>query len=298
MDGVLDGPGDGYGDPVGTVGPGLGCPVSVGEPDGTNETLGWLDGAFETLGAKLGTPSNPLSLAPSPSLSNRLDPSPPILEFIGSFALVSADSPAGSKQKDPTFSTYRHSRPNVQSVLLVHVATHFSSKQWPEIQSVGARQTAPSSSCGSQVPLGSLVQRLVTQSVEEVQKPPTGIMHVFSKKHNPDAHSVLSLHKYPAGDRGTQTARSPVAVASTTAHRSVTVQSVADIHSLGQTPLMQKPVSHCSSAVQMDPAVKSGISSQIRNCSVSCVSPQRCPSRQSSSMVQLVSEMTSSRSRS
>ena len=129
MDGVLDGPGDGYGDPVGTVGPGLGCPVSVGELDGTKDTLGWLDGEFETLGAELGTPSNPLSLAPSPSLSNRLDPSPPILEFIGSFALASEDSPAGSKQKDPTFSTNRHSKPTLQSLLLLHETTHFSSKQ-------------------------------------------------------------------------------------------------------------------------------------------------------------------------
>ena len=130
MDGVLDGPGDGYGDPVGTVGPGLGCPVSVGEPDGTNETLGWLDGAFETLGAELGTPSNPLSLAPSPSLSNRLDPlPPPVLPFVESAILPSEESPARSKQKDPTFSTYRQSRPNVQSVLLVHVATHFSLAQ-------------------------------------------------------------------------------------------------------------------------------------------------------------------------
>ena len=85
IDGVLDGPGDGYGDPVSTVGPGLGCPVSVGELDGTKDTLGWLDGEFQTLGAELGKSSNPLSLAPSPSLSNRLDPSPPILEFIGSF---------------------------------------------------------------------------------------------------------------------------------------------------------------------------------------------------------------------
>ena len=145
IDGVLDSPGDGYGDPVGTVGPGLGRPVSVGEEDGTKDTLGWLDGAFETLGATLGTPSNPLSLAPSPSLLNRLDLPPPILEFSGSFALVSEDSPAGSKQKDPMFSTNRHSIPRPQSLLLVHGATHFSSKQCPETQSVGVRQTAPSS---------------------------------------------------------------------------------------------------------------------------------------------------------
>ena len=129
IDGVLDGPGDGYGDPVGTVGPGLGCPVSVGEADGKLEALGCMDGEFETLGATLGTPSNPLSLAPSLSRSNRLDPSPPILEFSGSFALVSKDSPTGSKQKDPTFSTNRHSRPRPQSLVLVHVATHSLSKQ-------------------------------------------------------------------------------------------------------------------------------------------------------------------------
>ena len=129
MDGVLDGPGDGYGDPVGTVGPGLGCPVSVGELDGTKDTLGWLEGEFETLGAELGTPSNPLSLAPSPSLSNRLDPSLPILELSGSFALIWEESSVGSKQKDPTFSTKMHSRPRPQSLLLVHEATHFSSAQ-------------------------------------------------------------------------------------------------------------------------------------------------------------------------
>ena len=128
-EGAKDGCGDGYGLPVGVVGAGEGRPVSVGELDGTKDMLGWLDGGFETLGAELGTPSNPLSLAPSPSRSNRLNPSPPILELSGSFALVSEDSPTGSKQKDPTFSTNRHSRPNVQSVLLVHEATHFSSKQ-------------------------------------------------------------------------------------------------------------------------------------------------------------------------
>ena len=161
---------------------------------------------------------------------------------------------------------------------------------------MGARQTAPSSSCGSQVPLGSLAQRFVTQSVEEVQRPPTGILHVSSKKHNPDSHSVLSVQEYPAGDRGTHTARSPVGVASTTAHRSVAGQSVADMHSLGQTPLMQTPVSHWLSAVQSDPAVTSGMSSQIRSCSISWVSPQRCPSRQSWSVVHVDSLMMRLRS--
>ena len=130
IDGVLDGPGDGYGDPVGTVGPGLGCPVSVGELDGTKDTLGWLDGELETLGAELGTPSNPLSLAPSPSLSNRLDPPPPpVLLFVESAVAPPEDSPDGSKQKEPTFSTNRHSIPRPQSLLLVHETTHFSSKQ-------------------------------------------------------------------------------------------------------------------------------------------------------------------------
>ena len=136
----------------------------------------------------------------------------------------------------------------------------------------------------------------MTQSVEDVQRPPTGIMHVVSKKHSPDAHSVLSSHEYPAGDRGTHTVRSSVGVASTSVHRSVAVQSLVEMHSLGQTPLIQMPVSHCSSAVQVDPAVNSGMSSQIRNCSVSCVPPQRCPSRQSSLVVHFNNEMMRFRS--
>ena len=40
MDGSSVGLGEGYGDPVGTVGPGEGCPVSVGELDGADDTLG------------------------------------------------------------------------------------------------------------------------------------------------------------------------------------------------------------------------------------------------------------------
>ena len=177
MDGVLDGPGDGYGDPVGTVGPGLGCPVSVGEPDGTNETLGWLDGAFETLGAKLGTPSKPLSLTPSPSQSNRLDPSPlPVLLLVESVILPSEESPIGSKQKDPTFSTYRQSRPNVQSVLLVHVATHFSLAQWPEKQSLGSLHVSPSSRGSWQV----LSHRPVMQSTLFSHGFSSGILHTPS----------------------------------------------------------------------------------------------------------------------
>ena len=115
---------------MGTVGAGLGCPVSVGEFDGTKDKLGWPDGKFDTLGAELGMPSNPLSLAPSPSLSNTLNPSPlPVLLFVESAVVSPDDSPAGSKQKDPTFSTNRHSKPRLQSLLLLHVATHFSSKQ-------------------------------------------------------------------------------------------------------------------------------------------------------------------------
>ena len=61
IEGDRDGCGDGYGLPVGVVGPGLGRPVSVGELDGTRDVLGWLDGEFEMLGAKLGNPSKPLS---------------------------------------------------------------------------------------------------------------------------------------------------------------------------------------------------------------------------------------------
>ena len=130
MDGVLDGPGDGYGDPVGTVGPGLGCPVSVGEVDGTKDTLGWLDGDFETLGVELGAPSNPLSLAPSPSLSNTLDPSPlPVLPLVESDALPSEQTVDRSTQKDPTVPTERHVRPRTQSLLVLHVAKHWLSKQ-------------------------------------------------------------------------------------------------------------------------------------------------------------------------
>ena len=130
IDGVLDGPGDGYGDPVSTVGPGLGCPVSVGALDGTKDTLGWLDGEFDKLGTELSTPSKPLSLAPSPSLSNRLDPPPlPVLLFVKSAVVLPEDSTDGSIQKDPTFSTNRHSKPRPQSLVLMHGTTHFSSKQ-------------------------------------------------------------------------------------------------------------------------------------------------------------------------
>ena len=151
---------------MGTVGPGEGCLVSVGELDGTKETLGWLDGEFETLGAELGTPSNPVSLNPSPSLSNRLNPSPPpVLLFVESAISASEDSPVGSKQKDPTFSTKRHSRPRPQSLLLVHESTHFSLAQWPEKQSLGSSNVYPSSRGTRQ----TLSHRPVIQSMSSVQ---------------------------------------------------------------------------------------------------------------------------------
>ena len=150
---------------MGTVGPGEGCLVSVGELDGTKETLGWLDGEFETLGAELGTPSNPVSLNPSPSLSNILNPSRPVLLFVESAISASEDSPVGSKQKDPTFSTKRHSRPRPQSLLLVHESTHFSLAQWPEKQSLGSSHVSPSSRGTRQ----TLSHRPVIQSMSSVQ---------------------------------------------------------------------------------------------------------------------------------
>ena len=161
---------------MGAVGPGLGCPVSVGELDGTKDALGWLDGEFEMLGGELGMPSNPLSLAPSPSLSKRLNPPPPILELSGSFALASGDSAAGSKQKDPAFSTNRHSRPRPQSMLLLQVVTHFSSAQWPEKQSLGSLHVSPSSRGRRQVSS----HRPVMQSTLSSHGLSSGILHTRS----------------------------------------------------------------------------------------------------------------------
>ena len=100
IDGAWDGLADGYGLSVVVLGPAEGCPVSVGEFDGTKDKLGRSDGESETLGAELGTPSMILLLTLSPL---------PIASFVEAVVPVSEEGSSTSKQKDPTFSTKRHS---------------------------------------------------------------------------------------------------------------------------------------------------------------------------------------------
>ena len=184
---------------MGTVGPGEGCPVSVGELDGTKDKLGWLDGEFETLGAELGTPSNPLSLAPSPSLSNTLDPSPPwFLSVVESDMLPSEQTADRSTQKDPTVPTERHARPRSQSLLVLHVATHFSLAQRPDKQSVASSHVSPSWRGRRQMSS----HRPVMQSTSFVQSFSKGILHTPSWQ-VPDSQSRGLLQTTLTGSSST-----------------------------------------------------------------------------------------------
>ena len=124
-DGVCDGPGEGKGLPVGDVGTGEGCAVSVGVEDGTTDALGFMEGETEMVGAAVLRRMMPPPVPPPvpvPPLPGVPVLGSQILLFVGS--VLSYWYSSGLRQKSPRFSMWRHSLSVRHWLLVVHSTTH------------------------------------------------------------------------------------------------------------------------------------------------------------------------------